>query len=311
MVLARASFLWFQMGETVRLTQCEQPDGFVPDNTDCDDLRNLVHPDAIENCNTFYDDDCDGESNWDSLPNAALGCTDYYSDVDLDGYGDPNDMRCACDPEGFFTATNDDDCDDSRDDTHLGATELCFDGDSDGDGFDDLVDNDCDGTADEEDALDCVEYFLDVDGDGYGVTDSRCTCEVEADHTAIIGGDCDDGDLLVNLEQGCELLGFLDNDRALHHVIVPEEQVVAHRFDFNGDGLPDIALSDDSYDSLYTNPGQIMVWLSPFPAQLNFYANENADLTIDPELYNFRLGGGLTTGDFDGDGLDELLVRIE
>ena len=111
-------------GRNSQLTQCEQPNGFVLDNTDCDDLRNLVHPDAIENCNTFYDDDCDGESNWDSLPNEALGCTDYYSDVDLDGYGDPNDMRCACDPEGFFTATNDDDCDDFRDDTHLGATEL-------------------------------------------------------------------------------------------------------------------------------------------------------------------------------------------
>ncbi len=38
---------------------CELPDGYVIDNTDCDDTNSAVNPDAVEICNDI-DDDCDG-----------------------------------------------------------------------------------------------------------------------------------------------------------------------------------------------------------------------------------------------------------
>ncbi|HOI11659.1 MAG TPA: putative metal-binding motif-containing protein, partial [Myxococcota bacterium] len=59
----------------------------------------------------------------------------------------------------------------------------------------DGVDNDCDGTIDEEGAAGCVVRYRDGDGDGAGVTATgRCLCGPEGDLAVTIGGDCDDDD---------------------------------------------------------------------------------------------------------------------
>ena len=55
-------------------------------------------------------------------------------------------------------------------------------------------DNDCDGEVDESDALDASAFFMDADGDGFGLTESTTTaCELPEGH-AEQDGDCDDGD---------------------------------------------------------------------------------------------------------------------
>ena len=69
------------------------------------------------------------------------------------------------------------------------AAEACGDG----------KDNDCDTAVDEEGAVGCSTFFLDVDNDGYGVTgDTKCLCAATGVYRASQGGDCADGDNTVN-----------------------------------------------------------------------------------------------------------------
>ncbi len=157
---------------------CEEPEGFVTDNTDCDDSTNKSYPGNSEVCDTL-DNDCDG-----SVDEGVT--TSYYADIDDDGYGDASFSQQACAlPTGY--AENADDCDDRDDEVFPGATEYC-----------DGEDDNCDGDIDEESAADATTWYADTDGDGYGdpsVTDVECYAPVGyvADDT-----DCDDSRAATN-----------------------------------------------------------------------------------------------------------------
>ena len=111
---------------------CEAPSGTVADDTDCDDSSAAIHPGATEVCDGI-DNDCDTlvDSDDDSVDLSSVGT--YYSDVDGDGYGDPDSPVEACEPPTDAVA-NDTDCDDSTADTNPGAAEV----------EGDRLDNDCD-----------------------------------------------------------------------------------------------------------------------------------------------------------------------
>jgi len=173
---------------------CAQPAGYAAAALDCDDSNVAISPAATELCNGL-DDDCDG-----TVDEAdALDASTWFADADLDGYGDLASTTAACDqPTGFLTDSSD--CDDHDDDIHPGATELC-----------DGIDNDCDGSSDEDDAADASTWYADVDGDGYGdpsTTSAACTQPggYQGD-----GTDCDDGDSAVN-PGAVEICDGLDND---------------------------------------------------------------------------------------------------
>ena len=131
------------------------------DDDDCDDTLAAVNPSVNENCATSYDDDCDGDTN-DEDP---AGGTEFYADVDADGWGDAGDSRFYCEPSGIYNETDDLDCNDDDDTIFPGATESC-----------DLIDSDCDDSlldggqpdADGDGDPDCVD---DDDGDGFTDTD--------------------------------------------------------------------------------------------------------------------------------------------
>ncbi len=153
---------------------CEQPSGFVADDTDCDDADAGVHPEAAEHCDTV-DEDCDGEADED-----AVDALQWWMDSDDDGYGDGRFDLWECEqPPGY--ADNPDDCDDHYEHTHPGAPEQC-----------DGEDNDCDGTVDED--VEDLVWYADADGDGYG--DAQVSTEdcAQPEGWVMDDTDCDDAD---------------------------------------------------------------------------------------------------------------------
>ncbi len=163
------------------VTACTVPSGYTADNTDCDDTRAAVFPGATETCNTL-DDDCDGFTDEDDASDAST----FYADTDSDGFGDPASTTRACSVPSGYTA-DDTDCDDTRAAVNPGATESC-----------NSLDDDCDGSTDEDDASDAGTWYADVDVDGYGdATMSTRACSVPSGYVAD-NTDCDDGASAVN-----------------------------------------------------------------------------------------------------------------
>lgn len=156
-------------------TACDAPGGAVANDTDCDDTDGLVNPGAPEACNAI-DDNCDG-----AIDEAgATGESTWYDDADGDSYG-AGSAILACDA-ALGQVAIDGDCDDLTDTIYPGAAEHC-----------DGVDEDCDGTAD-NDAVDASTWYADADGDGYGDPRTAAdSCDAPAD-TIADGTDCDDTD---------------------------------------------------------------------------------------------------------------------
>ncbi len=184
---------------------CDAPEGFVADATDCGDARADVHPGADEHCDGI-DEDCDG-----AVDDAPVDGSTFYADADRDGYGDSGAPVQACSIPAD-TAVANGDCDDAVATVNPNADEHC-----------DGLDEDCDGTADDN-AVDEQPWYLDRDGDGYGVSDvtDKTGCE-QPEGFGPYPDDCDDTDATVfpgateacdvNLDANCDgSIGYVDGD---------------------------------------------------------------------------------------------------
>ncbi|MDP2305619.1 MAG: MopE-related protein [Pseudomonadota bacterium] len=160
---------------------CSAPLGRVANAEDCDDSDAAVSPRGVEVCNEV-DDDCDGTID----PSSALGASTWYSDADVDGFGDLAESVVACSaPERFVADATD--CDPASGRAFPGAPEIC-----------NGVDDDCDGVIDPASSLDARLLFIDEDGDGFGdVTLSEHSCTPVSGWVAS-AGDCDDSDPAYN-----------------------------------------------------------------------------------------------------------------
>ena len=137
------------------ISTCVQPQGYVTDNTDCDDTSADVNPAATEVCN-HIDDDCSG-----TIDDGLVFDT-YYADVDGDTFGDANNSIYECSqPSGYVT--NNTDCNDNNANQNTASTEIC-----------NGEDDDCDGAIDN--GLIFLDYYADLDSDGFGAGAATNSC---------------------------------------------------------------------------------------------------------------------------------------
>lgn len=176
------------------LSACSAPQGYVGDNTDCNDTNNQINPNTI----WFVDGDMDGYGDPNNFTTSCLtppgtvlnglDCDDtnnlvalvtmYYVDADGDGFGDDATGVESC-YQAPMTVTVGGDCDDLNDQIYPGATEVC-----------DGLDNDCVNGVD--DGLATTTYYEDLDNDSYGSDITLITCEVLGSGYVLVNGDCDD-----------------------------------------------------------------------------------------------------------------------
>jgi len=144
-----------------------KPDGYVSDNTDCNDASEVAYPGGTEVCNDSLDNDCDGfidcadEGDCPGTMPVCSGCTD--------GDGDTYYAQSGCGSEI--------DCDDSVGTTNPGETDICGD----------EIDQDCTGSD-----YTGPTYYYDSDGDTYGDPGvSQAACEQPSNYVSD-NTDCDD-----------------------------------------------------------------------------------------------------------------------
>lgn len=258
---------------------CGGGEGLASSTGDCAPLDSEIHPGAEEIWYDGQDQNCDGRSDYDA---------------DQDGH-DSSDYGGA-------------DCDDQAVDTHPDAGEICDEAG---------VDEDCDGLSNAEDpsARGWSSWYVDEDGDGYGVGASVLAC-APAESFARSDGDCEDSDVNINPGQP-EICGDgVENDC---EPIVGECGVHG-----NGTLTGDAAVPIEGVSGGYLSAGDIegsgesvVLVGAPFVYESGDYKGSvkllRAGATVAEDFVNSEtayttLGTALAAGDVDGDGQQDLLL---
>ena len=224
---------------------CEATTGAVITGDDCDDADPAINPAADEGCDGV-DNDCDELVDDDD--DGVTGGEDWYPDDDGDGFGDGfADPVQACEqPADHTSADLASDCDDDDDSIYPDAPEYC-----------DGIDHDCDGVVNDDDAVDTATWYLDDDGDDYGLDDDTAlACEQPSGYAAV-GGDCDDGDAAYNpgaTEDDCADPADYNCDGSTGYV------------DDDGDGYAACEECDDSDAAVYPGADEYCQDLRPAAA---------------------------------------------
>ena len=157
---------------------------------DCDDANAAVNFNVLESCNGI-DDNCDGGID------EGFEQFDYFSDSDLDGYGDAF-VLSSCENLSPEYSVLSGDCNDGDASINPGASENCNN-----------QDDNCDGNIDE--GFVTFVFYPDMDGDGFGDDNGvQSGCQIPVGFV-LITGDCDDNNAAV-FSGATEICDGVDND---------------------------------------------------------------------------------------------------
>lgn len=154
--------------------QLPKPEGYVSNNTDCNDSFTSINPSAVEIADDGVDQNCNGSD-----------LVTWYQDSDGDGFGEETDtVLSESKPSGYIRNVDDIDaglfdCDDLSVAINPDIADLLDNG----------LDDDCNGRSN-------VSWYTDEDGDGYGAGPRAATGEYPPSDGRLYSTndlDCDDG----------------------------------------------------------------------------------------------------------------------
>ncbi|MDG1480026.1 MAG: MopE-related protein, partial [Myxococcota bacterium] len=282
---------------------CNQPSGYLADDSDCNDADNTVNPGETETCDGT-DNNCSG----DELD--AIDVLTFYADTDSDGYGDAAVTSAACsEPSGYLA--DDSDCNDADNTVNPGEAETC-----------DGTDNNCSG--DENDASDATTFYADSDEDTFGDSDvTFVSCDQPSGYITD-STDCDDGENTTypgapevcsdGVDSDCDTIDSMGTcdanlsgaDASFSGVSVGD--LAGYHMtggDINGDGFSDVVVGARLVHNGGTDRGSTYVVFGPVTGNLSL---SSADAELTGEADNDYSGGSVASGDFNNDGFDDMVV---
>ena len=177
--------------------------------------------------------------------NSAIDAIDWYADWDGDGFGSEETKYTACEaPSDYVDSVGD--CNDLDPYINPAAQERC----------DTEIDDNCDGELNSQDAIDCIDVYMDGDGDGCAGT-VGCFCDVTEEYFSTLLEDCADDNPWVNpdaeddspfVDQNCDGQP-LDWSISAHEIEGAGSGYFGAVLDFedaNIDGYPDMIASDSN-----------------------------------------------------------------
>ena len=266
---------------------CEAPPDHLLDGSDCDDVDPGVNPAANEDCATPLDDDCTESAN----DIGAIGCTNFYGDLDGDGYGGTE--ACLCFAEGDYTEDIGGDCNDQDSNIHPGAEEVV-----------DFIDNDCQNGADYP--LTDADVHLRLPNSNTYVYQTAIGNFDGDEHADIVVSDPSNS---IHLIFGSEIASGDVND---YGIVIEDDshggtgnpwtasKYSIVNWDSNADGMDDLILYTKSSDASY---GNFLLFTAPFTQDLAL--SEAATLLSMDYNYAQLLN---PVGDLNGDGLEDVVV---
>jgi hypothetical protein len=290
--------------DSTQMASCTVPVGASLVGGDCDDSTSQANPASLEVCDGI-DNNCDSAID----ESGSFGEMTWYSDGDIDGYGDNSVTMMACtQPIGYVSDGSD--CNDSDTTISPGATEVC-----------DSIDNDCDTVIDDADP-DLVggsTWFEDSDGDGYGDASVSALACVQPTGFVTDDSDCDDNESLSN-PGAAEVCDDIDNDcdgDVDQDDVDYTGSVSTWYYDFDIDGLGDpnvsvqdcaqpvdhVTNADDCDDTSFTDQDNDGLQdCEDDDIDGDGWTNNNDSDPYDPLVFGVPIGGSGTDGFYDGSG---------